>query len=74
MMQAQPPIDELDNLFDNDVFKDVDINMDGPSKDQATQDTVFKDTPGGLGIDEEIKITKKRRPVPKLDEDRFYHH
>lgn len=65
-----PPVDDLDDsLFDydvGDVFRDVDTNMDVPA---ARADE--KENGAGLGIDEEIKVTKKRAPVPKLDENRF---
>ena len=65
-----PPIDDLvDSLFDydvGDVFRDVDTNMD-VSAARAER----KEGGAGLGIDEEIKMTKKRAPIPKLDENRF---
>lgn len=65
-----PPVDDLDDsLFDydvGDVFRDVDTNMDVPA---ARADE--KENGAGLGIDEEIKVTKKRAPVPKLDENRL---
>ena len=65
-----PPVDDLDDsLFDydvGDVFRDVDTNMDVPAvKGKRKEDGA------GLGIDEEIKVTKKRAPIPKLDENRF---
>ncbi|KAL8800343.1 MAG: hypothetical protein Q9182_005237 [Xanthomendoza sp. 2 TL-2023] len=70
-----PPADDLDNLFDyhvnlDDVFRDVDVNMDIPAGKQSAQPTP-RDDGRELGIDEEVKITKKRQPVPKLDEDRW---
>ena len=65
-----PPIDDLDDsLFDydvGDVFRDVDTNMDV----SAVRAERMEDG-AGLGIDEEIKMTKKRAPIPKLDENRF---
>ena len=63
-----------DSLFDYDVgdaFRDVDMNMDIPAVQQPTITTGGKDDGGSLGIDEEIKVTRKRAPVPKLDENRF---
>lgn len=30
-----------------------------------------KENFGNLGLDEEVKITKKKRPNPKLDEERY---
>lgn len=65
-----PLIDDLDDsLFDYDVddaFRDVDTNMDVPAVRAKS-----KEDGAGLGIDEEIKMTKKRAPIPKLDENRI---
>ena len=67
--------DELDDLFNyevpDDIFKDVDINIDAPSKSKVGPSGDGKENGGGLGLDEEIKVTKRRAPVPKLDEDRY---
>ena len=70
-----PPInDDLDNVFnydvDNDLFKDVDINMDVAPKPTAGQNKERAPFSGGLGLDEEIKVSKKRAPIAKLDETR----
>lgn len=62
--------DDLDDLFDYDVFHDVDTNMDPPVTQPPAVRVSEKETVAGLGIDQEIKVTKKRAPVPKLDEDR----
>ena len=65
--------DDLDDLFDydvGDVFRDVDTNMDMPTSEKTIARTEGKENGAGLGIDEEIKVTKKRAPVPKLDENR----
>lgn len=72
---AAPPRDDLDDLFDydvdlGDVFGDVDTNMDAPVKQMSSSKAGAKENSTGLGIDEEIKIAKKRRPVVKLDEPR----
>ena len=70
-----PPIDDLDDsLFDydvGDVFRDVETNMDVPTMQRPVASAVEEEHGAGLGIDEEIKVTKKRAPVPKLDENRF---
>ena len=70
-----PPTDNTDeSLFNYDVgdaFRDVDINMDVPALQQPANITRGKDDGGSLGIDEEVKVTRKRAPVPKLDENRF---
>lgn len=73
---AAPPRDDLDDLFDydvdlGDVFREVDTNMDVPVKKTSSSKAGAKGNSTGLGIDEEIKIIKKRRPVVKLDEDRY---
>lgn len=70
-----PPInDDLDNVFnydvDNDLFKDVDISMDVAPKPTTGQNNEKGLFSGGLGLDEEIKVRKKRAPVAKLDENR----
>lgn len=66
------PGDALDHLLDHpseerDVFRDVDTNMDVSARRKIPTaiDSAF-----GLGIDEEVKISKKRKPVAKLDENR----
>ena len=68
------PGDELDDLFDfdvpTDIFKDVDTDMDVPRSAKAPLLDAGKGNGGGLGVDEEIKVNKKRAPVAKLDEDR----
>lgn len=70
-----PPIDDLDDsLFDydvGDVFRDVETNMDVPAVQKPVARGIGKENGTGLGIDEEIKVSKKRAPVPKLDVDRF---
>ena len=70
-----PPVDDLDDsLFDydvGDVFRDVDTHMDVPAVQKPAARADGKENGAGLGIDEEIKVTKKRAPVPKLDENRF---
>lgn len=70
-----PPIDDLDDsLFDydaGDVFRDVDTNMDIPAVQKPAARADEKENGANLGIDKEIKVTKKRASVPKLDENRF---
>lgn len=70
------PHDDLDDLFNydvdlGDVFGEVDTNMDVPVKKTSSSKAGAKENSTNLGIDEEIKITKKRRPVVKLDEERY---
>ena len=69
------PADDLDDLFDYDVpadiFQDVDTNMEVPKRPaKAPLGDVSRENGGGLGLDEEIKVTKKKAPVAKLDEDK----
>lgn len=66
--------DDLDDLVDYDignVFHDVDTNMDVTPQQKVGARVDRQETAVGLGIDEEIKVTKKRALVPKLDENRF---
>lgn len=66
-------VDDLDDLFDydiDDVFRNVNTNMDVASQHKAAGRAEGKEHTVGLGIDEEIKVSNKRAPVPKLDEER----
>ena len=70
---AAPAVDDLDDLCDynvGDIFRDVDTNIDFTTPHISVADLDDKKNSRGLGIDEEIKITKKRAPVPKLDDNR----
>ena len=70
---APVPEDDLDDLFDYDVrnvFQDVDVNMDVPARETHTIRGGLSEHGAGLGIDEEVKVRKKRAPIPKLDENR----
>ncbi|KAL8891176.1 MAG: hypothetical protein Q9215_001772 [Flavoplaca cf. flavocitrina] len=65
----------MDAMFDStvdmqDVFRDDDINMDAPIERPAAQPKT-KDDGDMLGLEEEVKVTRKRQPVAKLDEDRL---
>lgn len=70
-----PPTDDLDDsLFDydvGDVFRDVETNMDVPTVQKPIAKANGKEDGTGLGLDEEIRVTKKRAPIPKLDVNRF---
>lgn len=64
---------DLDSLFNydidnNDLFREIDTNIQAPENASAKRKAT--ELGGGLGIDEEITITKKRKPVAKLDEAR----
>lgn len=63
--------DELDDLFNydvdqDDVFRDYQPQMDLPILPAQTNKSKLAD----LGIDEEIQVTTKRKPIAKLDEER----
>lgn len=65
--------DALDDLLDADIdiFRDVDTNMEIPERRRASPGIGGGEKSLGLGIDEEIKIARKRKPIVKLDETRF---
>lgn len=70
------PGDALDDLLDNptaerDVFRDVDTNMEIPMGKKKPTAAPMIESAFGLGIDEEVKISKTRKPVAKLDENRY---
>lgn len=67
--------DILDDLLDfdtnnNDIFRDVDINMNLPSRGKSSLQSENSKDVSGLGIDEEIQVQKKRKPIVRLDEHR----
>lgn len=70
---ATPTRDDLNDLFNydaniGDTFRDVEGNDDAAATNARRRDTERADA--DLGIDEEIKIRKPRRPIARLDEDR----
>ena len=72
---APPVNDDLDDLFnyevDNDLLQDVDTNMNVPARGGSHTHDGNGTLKGQLGLDEEVKVTKKRAPIAKLDEDRL---
>lgn len=67
--------DILDDLLDfdtnnDDIFRDVDISMDLPSRGKPSLHSENIKDVSGLGIDEEIQVQKKRKPIVRLDEHR----
>jgi hypothetical protein len=54
--------DDLDNLLDYDFWKDL------PETNGANANDT-NDAPE-MDMDEEVKVTKKRKPNPKLDQER----
>jgi replication fork protection complex subunit Csm3/Swi3 len=85
MIMATDPITKntIDELLSYDFSDDGDPFNDKPSKKRddktvlsprtlkRTAEDADKENFGGLGLDEEVKITKKKRPNPKLDEQRL---
>ncbi|KAL8830041.1 MAG: hypothetical protein Q9191_001658 [Dirinaria sp. TL-2023a] len=68
------PADELDEIFNydvDDVFRDVNMDMGAPARDNNETQAASNTNGDVLGIDEQIKVTKKRAPIPKLDEDKL---
>lgn len=63
---SSPTAGDLNDLFDYDIGLD-EIVTDPKSDNKATG---TGDSTLGLGLDEEVKVTKKRQPVAKLDESR----
>ena len=67
------PKDDLDDLYnydiDNteDVFRDFEANMDAPVQPKPS---IAPKTGADLGIDTEVQVVKKRKPIAKLDENR----
>lgn len=74
MAPTNPPLtsdDELDDILNGIAAEargsDQVQSQTEPQNSRATN----KNTDAGLGIDEEIVVTKKRIPIPKLDDVRL---
>lgn len=61
---------DLNDLFDYDVGLDDIFQGNSITPKANTSKTPAPDDPSGLGLEEEVKVTKKRQPVAKLDEGR----
>ncbi|KAL4793771.1 replication fork protection component Swi3-domain-containing protein [Aspergillus venezuelensis] len=71
---AARPNDFVDDLFDYDVGLDgilQEINTNSNNVPTSKQSAPPDNTGVVLGLDEEVKVTKKRQPVAKLDENRL---
>lgn len=69
------PAEDVGDLFDydvplDDILQDVPAPGQGAAPSTQTQRRAPADG-AGLGVDEEVKVTKARAPVAKLDENRF---
>ncbi|KAF3387054.1 Chromosome segregation in meiosis protein 3 [Penicillium rolfsii] len=65
-----PSSTNVDDLFDYDVGLE-DIQPQTTPATNAPKQTTGDPTSLGLGLDEEVKVTRKRQPAPKLDEARL---
>ncbi|KAF8453621.1 replication fork protection component Swi3-domain-containing protein [Terfezia claveryi] len=65
---AQADDNQFDDLFDYDIdtgLPDLDVSLDAPGRKPTSTRKV------DLGVDEEVKITRVKRPTVKLDADRL---
>ncbi|CAG8948376.1 unnamed protein product [Penicillium salamii] len=67
---GSPTALDLDDLFNYDVGLD-EIVPDKNLSENNTNTAGTGDSALGLGLDDEVKVTKKRQPVAKLDEARL---
>lgn len=72
---AADAVDDILNYSDNDPFEDDPFSASRDKSAASPQGTKRKfddDKENGLGLDEEVKIAKKRKPIVKLDENRYF--
>lgn len=68
-----PQSNDYDDLFDYGVGLNKtlqEVNKDASTTNAPKQSTVPENSGVVLGLDEEVKVTKKRQPIAKLDENR----
>jgi replication fork protection complex subunit Csm3/Swi3 len=67
--------DELDEVLGYDAeMEEIFSNLhkpDNKERHDSTKERAASFEPENLGIDEEVKITKKRKPIAKLDSSRY---
>ncbi|CDM26709.1 hypothetical protein DTO013E5_7083 [Penicillium roqueforti] len=68
---SSPTADDLNDLFDYDIGLDEIIPDNNAPNTNSTKASGIGDSALGLGLDEEVKVAKKRQPVAKLDEGRL---
>jgi len=61
--------DALDDLFNYDAGMDQVMSESNAPERSAESSNAFQDITTNL--DEEVKVTRKRQPIAKLDEERF---
>jgi replication fork protection complex subunit Csm3/Swi3 len=70
-----PSFDENDDPYFesniDDIFREIDTSEKINIRDSGTLARDSKGAGADLGIDEEVKITKKRKPIAKLDDNRY---
>ena len=67
---GSPAALDLDDLFNYDVGLDEIVPDKTVHDHDNNTNAGTGDSAIGLGLDEEVKVTKKRQPVAKLDEAR----
>ncbi|KAJ5486340.1 hypothetical protein N7530_000640 [Penicillium desertorum] len=67
---SSPTAGDLNDLFDYDIGMDEIIPDSNVPNTTSTKASGTGDSALGLGLDEEVKVAKKRQPVAKLDEGR----
>lgn len=67
---SSPTAGDLNDLFDYDIGLDEIIPDNNAPNTYNTKASGTGDSALGLGLDEEVKVAKKRQPVAKLDEGR----
>ena len=67
--RASSPVN-LNDLFDYDVGLDEIFQDNNASNGNEANPPSGDPSSLGLGLDEEVKVTKKRQPIAKLDEGR----
>jgi replication fork protection complex subunit Csm3/Swi3 len=70
-LQVHDSDDDLEDILKDITYPDnVVQSTENPSQPQYRKNN-NSDNSGALGVDEEIVITKKRQPAPKLDDQRL---
>jgi replication fork protection complex subunit Csm3/Swi3 len=64
-----PSPDAMNGLFDYDVGIDEMLKNTDSGANQRREDPAIQRA-AALGLDEEVKVTRKKQPVAKLDEAR----
>lgn len=67
--RGSPAAIDFDDLFNYDIGLD-EITPDNNASHTNPNNSGAGDSALGLGLDDEVKITKARQPVAKLDEAR----